>query len=136
MVDATKSQFLSTDVDKVIRNTTNNTWAIVTAYVSATQLTLSKDIMVDGNEHYEIYNKGCTNRFQINIEDVTDYFGPEEHGVVSVEYPIGTRRNFSIEGDILTIDVRRVSDSKVVEPATNTEVLVKFETRQRVSQLT
>ena len=132
LVDATESQFLATDVDKVILNTTNNTWAIVTAHVSATQLTLSKDIMVDGNENYEIYNKGCINRFQINIEDITDDVSPAEHGVIAVEYPIGERRNFTVEGNILTIDVLRVSDSKVVEPATNTEVLVWFETRQRV----
>ncbi|KKN71501.1 hypothetical protein LCGC14_0420800 [marine sediment metagenome] len=132
LVDATESQFLSTDVGKVVQNTTNNTWAIVTAYVSADQLTLSKDIMVDGNENYEIFNKGCSNRFQINIEDVTDDVGPEEHGVIAVEYPIGTRRSWDIDGDILTIDVLRVSDSKVAEPATNTEVLVWFETRQRV----
>lgn len=132
LVDATESQFLSTDVGKVVQNTTNNTWAIVTAYVSATELTLSKDIMVDGDENYEIYNKDCTSRFQINIEDVTDDVGPAEHGVVKVEHPIGTERNFDIEGNILTIDVRSVADSKVVEPAVNTEVLVWFETRQRV----
>lgn len=135
LVDATESQFLSTDVGKVIHNTQNNTWAVVTAWVSATQLTLSKDIMVDGDEAYEIFNKGCSTKFQINIEDVNDWVGSAVHGVIAVEYPIGSRRNFTIDGDILTIDVEAVADSKVVDPATNTEVLVWFETRQRVSQL-
>ncbi len=132
LVDATESQFVSTDADKVIYNTENNTWAIVTAYVSATQLTLSKDIMVDGNERYEMYNKGCRNRFQINIEDIADWVGPEEHGVLRVEYPKGTERNFEIHGDILTLDVRSVPDSKVRDPATDVEIHIWVEARQRV----
>ncbi|KKK72213.1 hypothetical protein LCGC14_2906130, partial [marine sediment metagenome] len=136
LVDATESQFVSTDADKVIYNTQNNTTAIVTAYVSATQLTLSKDIMVDGNERYEMYNKGCRNRFQINIEDIEDWVGPEEHGVLRVEYPKGTERNFEIHGDILTLDVRSVPDSKVRDPATDVEIHIWVEARQRVSQLT
>ena len=135
LVDATETQFLSTDVGKVIYNTYDNTWAIVTAYVSSSQLTLSKDIMTSG-EQYEIYNKGCDSKRQINIEDITDYVGPANHGVVAVEYPIGKRRNFKIEGDILTIDVAYVPDSKVTTPAANTEVNVWVEARQRVSQLT
>ncbi|KKL97401.1 hypothetical protein LCGC14_1834880, partial [marine sediment metagenome] len=135
LVDATETQFLSTDVGKVIYNTYDNTWAIVTAFVSTSQLTLSKDIMVTG-ENYEMYNKGCRTRFQINIEDITDYEGPAKHGVIALEYPKGIRRNFKIDGDILTIDVVRVSDSKVVEPAMNVEVHIWIEARQRVSQLT
>ena len=135
LVDATESQFLSTDVDKVIHNTQNNTWALVTAHVGVDQLTISKDIMVDGDEDYEMFNKGCHTKYQINIEDVNDYVGPAEHGVIAVEYPIGTRRNWTIDGDILTIAVDSVSDSKVTDIATDTEVLVWFETRQRVSQL-
>ena len=135
LVDTTEAQFLTTDAGKVIHNTQNNTWAIVTDAqyaVSADKLVLSKDIMVDGDETYEMYNKDCVSSKQINIEDVTDDVGPAEHGVVAVEYPIGTRRDFSIEGNILTIDVTNVSDSKVVDPAIDTEVLVTFETRQRV----
>lgn len=154
LVDATETQFLSTDVGKVIYNTYDNTWAIVTAFVSTSQLTLSKDIMAS-TETYEIYNTGCRNRFQINIEDITDYVGPAEHGVIAVEYPKagvtydgyggsywgwgysrGARRNFKIEGDILTIDVFGVPDSKVATPATDVEVHIWIEARQRVSQLT
>ncbi|KKL98068.1 hypothetical protein LCGC14_1828120 [marine sediment metagenome] len=134
LVDS-QAQFLSTDTDKVIYNTYDNTWAIVTAFSSTSQLTLSKDIMVS-TETYEMYNKGCRNKRQINIEDITDWVGPEEHGVMAVEYPKGTRRNFTIEGDILTVDVRSVPDSKVVTPATDVEVHIWVEARQRVSQLT
>ena len=153
LVDATETQFLSTDVGKVIYNTYDNTWAIVTAFVSTSQLTLSKDIMASG-ENYEMYNKGCRNRFQINIEDITDYEGPAERGIIAVEYPKargtgadwgeawgtlgsrGGRRNFKIEGDILTIDVLSVPDSKVATPATDVEVHIWVDARQRVSQLT
>ncbi len=143
LVDTTETQFLSTDalvagttgMSKVVHNKTNDNWAVATAYVSTSQLTLSWDAFPDGNEDYEMFNKGCTSRFQINMEDVTDWVGPADHGVIAVEYPKGQRRNFTIEGDILTVDVNVVSDSKVVEPATATEVLVWFETLQRVSQL-
>jgi len=90
--------------------------------------------MVDGDEAYEIYNKGCTSKYQINIEDVNDWVG-NNHGVIAVEYPIGERRNFSVNGDILTIDKDTVADSKVEDTATDTEVFVWFETRQRVCQL-
>ncbi|KKL45243.1 hypothetical protein LCGC14_2357640 [marine sediment metagenome] len=135
LVDATESQFLSTDTDKVIYNTYDNTWAIVTAFVSTSQLTLSKDIMVS-TEAYVMYNKGCRTRFQINIEDITDWVGPAERGVIAVEYPKGRRRNFTIEGDILTVDIRSIPDSKVTTPATDVEVFIWVEARQRVSQLT
>lgn len=87
-------------------------------------------------EGYKIFNKDYRSDKQINIEDITDYVGPENHGIFAVEYPIGTRRNFRIEGDILAIDVDSVADSKVATPATEIEVVVWVEARQRVSQLT
>lgn len=153
LVDTTESQFLSTDVDKVIYNTTDRTWAIVTAFVSTSQLTLSKDIMAS-SENYEMFNKGCRTKYQINIEDITDYVGPAERGVIKLEYPlssdslsydiwyysdlysIDTQKNFRIEGDILTVDVWWVPDSKPDTPANDVEVRIWVEARQRVSQLT
>src|SRR4030067_581675 len=71
LVDATESQFVSGDVGKVIFNKTDKTWALIKTYTSATTVALSKDIMASGEE-YEIYNKGCTSRFQINISDILD----------------------------------------------------------------
>ena len=138
LVDTTEEQFLTTDALKVVHNTTNNTWALVTDAqygVSGDKLILSKDIMVDGDEDYEIYNKGCTSKYQVNIEDTTDYVGGN-HGVIAVEYPVGQRRNFTVDGDILTIAADSVADSKVEEPAADTEVLIWFETRHRVLQFT
>jgi len=111
LVDATESQFLATDVDKVIFNTTDNTWAIVTAHVSTSQLTLSKDIMASG-EDYEIFNEGCKSNKQINIGDVPDYLE-----ILKVIYKTQQdpeeKRNWTLDGDILTIDVDSVDDSKV-----------------------
>ncbi len=147
LVDATNSQFVSGDVDKVIYNTADKTWAIVTAYVSATQLTLSKDIMVDGDEDYQIFNKGCWNSKQINIEDVVDYVGADR-GVVAVEYKtqkstgntgstLDTRnyRNWTVEGDILTVDIDFTPPDSSTSDA-DIEVFVWFNKRQTVSQLT
>ncbi len=153
LVDTTETQFLSTDVDKVIYNTYDNTWAIVTAFVSSSQLTLSKDIMAS-SENYEMFNKGCRTKYQINIEGITDYVGPAERGIIRLEYPlssdsisydiwyysdlysIDTEKNFRIEGDILTVDVWWVPDSKPDTPANDVEVRIWVEARQRVSQLT
>jgi len=135
LVDDANAQFLETDVGKVIYNTTDRTWAVVTAFVDTGELTLSKDIMVDGDEAYAMFNKGCRNEYQINIEDVTDYIDPPKHGVTRgyVEYPIGEKRNFTIEDDILTIAVDSVDDS--ADSDADVEVYVWFKKIHRVSQL-
>ena len=46
--------FASSDVGKLVKNTTDGTYAIVTEYSSATTLVLSSDIFVSG-ENYSIY---------------------------------------------------------------------------------
>ena len=137
LVDATNAQFLSTDVNKEIYNTTDNTWAKVTAYVSASQVTLSKDIMVSG-EAYEIYNENCRSNKEIYIGDVTDYVGGN-HGVLeddahAPEYPLGTKRNVKVSGDILTVLKDTMPDSGTL--TNDLEVFVWFRKRHRVSQLT
>ena len=137
LVDATKAQFLSTDVNKEIYNTTDNTWAKVTAYVSASQVTLSKDIMVSG-EAYEMYNENCRSNKEIYIGDVTDYVG-NNHGVLeddahAPEYPLGTKRNVKVSGDILTVLKDTMPDSGTL--TNDLEVFVWFQKRHRVSQLT
>lgn len=133
LVDSDESQFLSTDVGKVVHNTTDNTWAVVMAYVSSSQLTLNKDIMASG-EDYEIYNEECRTNKQIYIGDITDCVGLN-HGVVDVEYPVGTKRQFTVEGDVLTILEENTPDDSADEDADVT-VYVWFKKRQRVSQLT
>ncbi len=138
LVDSDEGQFLSTDVGKIIYNSIDNTFAEVTAYVSANQLTLSKDIMVSGEE-YEMFNDACHDSRQINIKGITDYVGPEERGIFAVEYPtmkdLRRKRNWEIEGDILTIGITgRPDDTKNTN--TDKEVFVWVDGRQRVSQLT
>jgi len=92
LTDTAKGQFLATDDDneKVVHNTTDDTWAVVLTCTSTSILTLSADIM-DADEEYEIYNKRCKNKRQIYIGDMPSYIR-----VVSVEYPVGTERNFSM----------------------------------------
>lgn len=133
LVDATKEQFLATDTDKVIYNTTDKTWAVVTAYVSASQLTLSKDIMASG-EGYKMFNKGCWGNNQINIENTTDYLE-----AIKAEYPVGCKppcyRNVSVGGDILTIEMDRTPDDTSQSTA-DKEVYVYFNKRHKITQLT
>ena len=131
-------QFLSTDVGKVIYNTTDHTWATVSAYVSTTTLTLTGDIMVSGEE-YEIYNEGCQSNKEIYIGDVTDYIGIN-HGIidnayVAPEYPLGTRRNVEINGDVLRL-LMDTDPEDSADADANVDVFVWFKTKHRVSQLT
>ncbi len=140
LVDSSAQFIIANDIGKVIYNTDDKTWAVVIAdgSNSTTQLKLSKDIMEDGDEAYKMFNKGCWNNKQINIEDVTDYLG-EDHGVLqdtehSPEYPIGEKRNVDVTGDILTIDIDFNPPDSSASDA-DVEVFVWFETRQRVSQL-
>lgn len=133
LVDATKSQFVSGDVGKVVFNKTDRTWALIKTVTSTSAVVLSKDIMVSGDS-YVVYNKGCTSEFQINIEDVTDYIE-----IASLEYPLGQRRNYGVMGTILTIKKDSMTNSKAAtsgENQPNTEVNVWFKVKHRVSQLT
>jgi len=136
LTDTTKSQFLSTDPtnEKVVHNTTDDTWAVVTAYTSTSVLSISKNIMASG-ESYEIYNKRCTNKRQIYIGDMPSYLW-----VDSVEYPIGTERNFTqISQNIIELDVEdsTIKDSNSTLTTLNpVDVLVRFAMSQILSQLT
>jgi len=132
LVDATKSQFVSGDVGKVVRNITDNTWAVITTYTSATSVVLSNDIMA-ANENYEIYNAGCTRTNEVSLVNIDDYLDIEK-----VEYPIGTNRNWEIDGNTLSIKVDYIPDSRVLTSGVQpeTEVLVWFKKRHLISQLT
>lgn len=79
LIDTVKNQFVVADVGRNIWNTTDNTYAKVTAYNSNSDLTLATDIMANG-ENYTLYDsrfiakKACpvmvtvSCRFQTNIE--------------------------------------------------------------------
>jgi len=53
LIDTTADQFAVTDIGKLVHNTTDNTYALITAYNSDTDLTLDTDIM-ESAESYEI----------------------------------------------------------------------------------
>lgn len=132
LVDATESQFVAGDVGKEVYNTTTKTWAVITSYSSATTVALSNDIMTL-NDTYKIFNSGCSANDEINLVGIDDY-----QNIESVEYPVGQKRNWSLEGTILTVKIDVVDDSKVVTSGTrtNTEVVVRFKKRHLISQLT
>ncbi len=138
LTDTTKSQFLTTDDsdEKVIHNITDNTWATATTAIAstATVITLNADIMGSGDS-YRIYNKRCKNSKQIYIGDVTDL--TDYMWIDSVEYPLGTKRNWEVYGGVLEIDVNRVADSNsTLDPPNNIDVLVRFAMPHRLCQLT
>ena len=135
LTDTVKGQFLTADAtdEKVVHNTTDNTWAVVLTQASTSVVTISADIM-DANEGYAIYNKRCWNKKQVYIGDI--YESPE---IDSVEYPLGTRRNWKLYGDVLELDVENGvipdSDSTLTVP-NDIDVLVRFKRPHVISQLT
>ena len=131
LTDNSKNQFVSGDAtnEKVVHNTTDDTWAVILANSSTSVNTLSGDIM-DSGESYEIYNKRCRSKRQIYIGDVTDYLW-----IDSVEYPIGTPRNWIVFNDVLEILVDLVGDSDSTLPTLGkVDVLVSFVKPHRLLQ--
>ena len=133
LTDTVKSQFLAVDAtdEKVVHNIKDNTFAVVLAQDSTSVFSISADIF-DANETYRIYNKRCRKNNQIYIGDVTDYLWIE-----SVEYPLGTKRNWKVYDEVLEIMVAEVvdSDSTVTDPA-NPLVLVRFAKSHKLNQMT
>lgn len=133
LVDATKDQFVDADDDdeKVIHNTTDNTWSVVETYTDAENLVLTTNIMASG-EGYAIYNKQCRNDKQIYIGDMPYYLW-----IDSVEYPIGEKRNWKVYGRVLEIDVDSVEDSDLTATTLpDIDVLIRFAMPHRLCQLT
>jgi len=133
LTDSVEAQFVAADAtdEKVVHNITDNTWAVVLVQDSTSILSISADIM-DANEKYEIYNKRCWNQRQIYIGDIYDH--PE---IDSVEFPLGTRRNWKLYGDVLEIDIDSVPDSDTtLDTLNDVDVLVRFKRAHIISQLT
>uniref|UniRef100_A0A6M3KM91 Uncharacterized protein n=1 Tax=viral metagenome TaxID=1070528 RepID=A0A6M3KM91_9ZZZZ len=138
LVDATKSQFVSGDTGKVVYNTTDHTWAVIESYSSATQVGVSADIMASG-EGYEIYNKGCWSKKQVNIANSSDFLK-----VLYAVYPIdrhlyampSNRRNVFLhdQNKILELDIAYVEDSGV--STSFTDVNVFFARQHKLNPMT
>ncbi len=149
LVDTTLDQFLSGDVGKWIYNSEDRTWAVVTAYVSATQLTLSKDIFPDGNEPYQMFNKGCTDSKEFSIDAVQQPDGAngrrtfEWLKIDHIEYPILQdppsflkRGQWELqENNVIRLKVDAEPDNTKNATAAD-EVWVYFALRHKLSQLT
>ena len=137
LVDTTKGQFVAADAtnEKVIHNTTENKRAVVLTQASTAQVGLSADIMTKANAQYEIYNRFCWNHKQVFIGDV-----PEYNEIHSVEYPIGTRRNFKVYDRVLEIDKDNIPDTNAntakVTNLPDDDILVRFNMPHQLSQLT
>ena len=102
LIDTVNAQFVAGDVGKTVYNSTDKTTAKVTAYTSATDITLDTDIMASG-ESYTIYHYQGTSARDLNKSSITDLIE-----IKKAEYP--TRQdpqkftNFRVFGDIVTLD--------------------------------
>ena len=110
LVDTANAHFVSAaaDVGKVVYNTTDKTWAVITSFSTTSQVGLSVDIMASG-ESYEIYNKGCWNNKQINIEDSGDFLW-----VLGAVYPVNPNWMFSSSTENMR-NVKLLSQNKIAE---------------------
>ena len=137
LIDTAKGQFKAADAtdEKVVHNTTDNTWAVVLSFSSTAQIGISNDIFI-ANENYRIYNKRCWNQKQIYIGDIGEYIGFD-----SVEYPKGDKRNWRLldNNQVLEIDVDSVEDSNASSAITtlrNVDVIVRLKRPHVLSQVT
>ncbi len=146
LVDSTESQFLSGDVDKWVYNSEDRTWAKVTAFVSTSQLTLSKDIFPDGDEPYRMFNEDTTDSKEISLKSpqkpddtlgsrILDYMYIDR-----IEYPILQDPPSYIqwevqENDVIRLKVDREPDD-TSQASAKDEVWIYFALRQKLSQLT
>ncbi len=133
LTDTVEAQFLAGDAtnEKVVHNTTDRTWAVVETFTSTSVLVLNADIFASG-DGYAIYNKRCWNNKQIFIGDFPDYLW-----IDSVEYPIGTKRNWRVYNEVLEIAVDAVADSDSTQSQLpDVDVLVRFALPHRLCQLT
>ena len=135
LVDTTKGQLQTTDAtdEKVIHNTYDKTWAVITSVASTASVGISRDIFAV-TENYKIYNKRCWNEKQLYIGSMPDYVE-----IDSVEYPIGQKRNFVILNDVLELDVDYVADSNAGSTITqlpDTDVLIRFNRPHVLTPLT
>jgi len=148
LVDSTESQFLSTDVGKTIYNIKDRTWAIVTAYVSTSQLTISNDIMASG-EGYIIFNEGCRSKFDINLASPQQPDGALGSRLIdylyidNIEWPILQEPPSILRPGDWEMRERNILHLKKGPPPDDTsqtdaqdEVWIYFAIQHRLSQLT
>ena len=103
LVDTTKSHFVAGDVGKTVYNSTDGTTAKVTAYTSASDITLDTDIMASG-ENYTIYHYQGTSARDLDKSSITDLIEVEKAEYTTRKYPPNFR-NVMVFGDVVTLDV-------------------------------
>ena len=108
LIDTTNSQFESGDVGKTVYNATDKTTAKITAYTSASDVTLDTDIMAS-DESYYIFDTDCISAKEVDISDIEDLIEVEY-----AEYPTRQdprdKRNVEEIGDIIRIKVTATPD--------------------------
>lgn len=139
LVDSGEAQFRASDVGKVVYNDSTDDYAIVTAFVSTSQLTISRDIFQTTGDAYDMFNENCRHYRELFIGDVLDGVGADS-GVRHVFYPLRRNpereRSYTDLGDgRLEVDIGfRPDDSSIAQA--NIKVDVTFARRHQVSQLT
>lgn len=140
--------FLSSDVGKWVYNLVDRTWAVVTAYVSASQLTLSNDCFPDGNEDYQMFNEYCTSVKEFSIDAPQQSDGANGKRtfdwlwIDKIEYPILQDPPSYLKAGDWTIKEHNVVHLKnITVPDTSQadaadEVWVYFAMKHKLSQLT
>jgi len=102
LVDATNAHFVAGDVGKTVYNSTDKTTAKVTAYNSASDLTLDTDIMTSGETYYLYHYQGTSGR-DFNKSNIENLIKIEKAEYLTRQEP-PQFRNVTVFGDVVTID--------------------------------
>lgn len=103
LIDTTSAHFVAGDVGKTVYNSTDKTTAKVTAYTSASDITLDTDIVVSG-ESYTLYHLDGTSGKDLSIASITDLIEVEKAEYRTRQSPRDFR-NVTVFGDVLTLDI-------------------------------
>src|SRR3990167_3801826 len=142
LVDSTKGQFLAADStdEKVVYNSTRQTWATITSFSSTAQVGLSADIIKATSDQYYIFNKMCQNSKQVYVGNIIEVSEPVKAEYPANYYPRRWRNVRWEQGNRvleLGIDFRPDdSDSDTSNYSARLDVLVEFRKPHILSQLT
>ena len=131
--DATLDQFLAGDVGKIVFNTTDRTWAYITAYTDAENVTLSNDIMVSG-EGYRIFNKNCNHQKEIYIGEMPDWLWIDKIEFPAMNDPPTEVKWIDRGKNVIRLDIDDEPDDTKNADAKK-QVWIFFAMRHKLSQL-
>jgi len=121
------------DVGKIVFNTTDRTWAYITAVTDADTVVLSNDIMVSG-EGYRIFHKNCNHQKEIYIGEMPDWLWIDRIEFPAMEDPPNYVKWIDRGRNVIRLDIDDEPDDTKNSDAKD-QVWIFFAMRHKLSQL-